>query len=107
MRNWSLFHKQGLDLDFPEEPTMPAEPWKDFTPYTNVFWLFYIVHYATSHFTGSPDDLISFVRETKELRKMLDPNKDWRNAFESASDALDYVTEQGWVLPQDTETSAV
>lgn len=116
-------------------PTKIKAPWKDFTPYTNVLWIRYILAYLNNNYkyTKFPRSVskqksdpvfIQFSEQTRELSKRLNPKTKIENgAFtvrllrpkhetklivsQSAQEVLSYVVEQKWVSEEQLERYGV
>jgi len=79
-------------------------------PYTNVIWISYIFNYTIKKYEGVLP-LADFLKETRELREKLDPDRRCFNGgFTCASEILDYCVKQGWIDEEDlidSDTSGV
>lgn len=102
MRIWALFRSHGLThASFDKPATHLRSPWADFTPYTNVIWISYLFNYTINKYTGVTS-LAGFLKETKDLRDRLHPDRSAPNGgFTRASDILAYCVTQGWIHAED------
>lgn len=70
-------------------------------PYTNVIWIYYLFNYTINKYEGVMP-LADFLKETKELREKLDPDRRCFNGgFTCSSEILDYCARQGWIDEDD------
>lgn len=100
----------------PSPSSAPCKSWSEYTPYSNVIWIGYILGYlkkalkktsSTStrnmkgkkgNGKGSNDVLALFNEETKGLTGKLDfRTKIANGAFGTATEVLLYCVERGWV----------
>ena len=82
--------------------------WSEHRPYNNVIWIQFLLGYLKKQIgkLKGPvlDDLKNFISQTAELSKRMDPRTKIENgAFESATQVLEYVIEQGWVSCEQAE----
>jgi hypothetical protein len=70
-------------------------------PYTNVIWIYYLFNYTVKKYEGILP-LADFLKETREVREKLDPERRCFNGgFTCASEVLDYCVRQGWIDEED------
>jgi serine/threonine-protein kinase haspin len=86
--------------------------WADFTPYSNVIWLRYLLSYliktCKKDLEGSFKAMMDFERETRELQSKLNVRTLKENgAFMKAQDVLEYVAQKGWVSEEQLVESGV
>jgi serine/threonine-protein kinase haspin len=111
MRTWAFFRSNGLSHPSFEKAEPPSSgTWKDFMPYTNVIWIYYLFNYTINKYEGVLP-LGDFLKETREVREMLDPDRRCFNTgFTCASEILNYCVRQGWIDEEDlidSDTSSV
>jgi len=108
MRTWAFFRSHGLSHpSFDKVTSSSSGTWKGFMPYTNVIWVYYLFNYTTNKYEGVLP-LGDFLKETKELRGKLDPDRRCSNGgFTCASEILDYCVRQGWIDEEDLIDSDV
>lgn len=104
MRNWVFFRTHGTKHAlFDNEEAPQHGSWEMFEPYTNVIWLFYILDYTIKHFKGHSKEKRVFMKETEELRALLQPDRRaYDGGFGDALGVYDYCVEQGWI-PEEAE----
>ena len=75
--------------------------WSDYTPYSNVLWIKYLLGYLKKDFEhngGSAEELRQFESETTELKRRLDPRTLVLNGgFASANEICEFVAQKGWI----------
>ena len=111
MRTWTFYQSHGISHRSFARDSPPLGTWKDFMPYTNAIWIYYLFDYIIKKYEGSATPLNNFLKETKELRENLDPDRRISDGgFRSAAEILDYCVKQGWIDEVDMidlETSRV
>jgi serine/threonine-protein kinase haspin len=74
--------------------------WKEFTPYTNVLWIKYILGYLKKNFKegGNAEELRKFEMDTSDLKTKLNPlTKVENGALSTAQDVYEYVCQKEWI----------
>ena len=84
--------------------------WSEFTPYSNVLWLKYILGYIRKAFRdcgGDDGELARFTIETRELTRRFNPRTLVDNgAFSTAREVFDYVVAEGFLAPEQVANMA-
>ncbi|KAH8671848.1 hypothetical protein BGZ60DRAFT_374304 [Tricladium varicosporioides] len=76
--------------------------WSEYTPYTNVIWIHYLLNYLKKKFKADTDgqrqsELSLLEVDMREFTKRLDARTKTENgAFTSAIDCFTFAIEQGW-----------
>lgn len=107
MRIWAYFRSNGISHPMlnHEEPQFGS--WEAFIPYTNVLWLYYILHYIQENYCGASAFLDVFKSETEELRRKIHPDTSvFNGGFDSANEIFIYTIKKGWLKKTDLEPSA-
>lgn len=86
--------------------------WAEFTPYSNVIWLRYLLSYliktGKKQVEGGPKTMSDFTQDTKELQSKLHVRTLPENgAFSTAQEVLEYVAQKGWVSQEQLEAQGV
>jgi serine/threonine-protein kinase haspin len=81
--------------------------WKDFRPYTNVLWLWYLLEWMIIQLKKSAktkkakEEIKVFENEANELRNRLNPDKTRVRDFIDAADVANFAMEKGWIEMED------
>ncbi|KAM3068101.1 hypothetical protein ACMFMF_009466 [Clarireedia jacksonii] len=102
MRTWLYSRSKALNPKYASGKLKKSErhghTWEEYTPYTNVLWIHFLLEYLTSCYKGR--DKRAWNRDVRELREWLDPDE---GGMESAGDVLQYCYERGWIGQEDLD----
>lgn len=110
MRTW-LYEssKSATGPDYHDSEYIDAaQSWADYTPYTNVLWLWFLLDWlknrmlmAESLSTAHPKDVRKFCKDIEELMAHLSPEDKSAPDFEDAAGVAEFALERGWVAIED------